>query len=205
MRFHYTQVFLLTWIIAFWVYYFLTYGRVEEKHERVVSEKYGIRAKWGPFFGLAFVGWSVIILIYFFHYDSIDWVWKLAFLDSTPVKLIAIVVMCLAFLLNVVFTVSVGKTIRDAFAAEEEPTLVTTGIYGYVRHPGYLALFAVAFGGFLLIPNLIALAWLVYTCVVVYGHTLEEESKLVQIYGEAYERYQREVGRFLPKLRRKGG
>ena len=46
MRFDYTQVFLLAWIIAFWVYHFLTYGKVEGKHERSVREKYGIRATW---------------------------------------------------------------------------------------------------------------------------------------------------------------
>ena len=200
MRFDYTQVFLLAWIIAFWSHHFLTYGKVEEKHERATSEKYGVQSKWGPFFGLAFLGWTVVILIYFFHYDSIDWVWKLHFFDSTPVKLIAIITMCCAFLLNVLFTRSVGKSIQDTFALGEDPKLVTTGVYAYVRHPGYLAFFAVAIGSFLIIPNLIALVLLAYTCVVIVGHTLEEERKLLTVYGEAYERYQSEVGRFLPKL-----
>jgi protein-S-isoprenylcysteine O-methyltransferase Ste14 len=205
MRFDYTQVFLLAWMIAFWLYYFLTYGKVEEKHERATREKYGIQAKWGPFFGLAFLGWSVVILIYFFHYDSIGWVWKLSFLDCTPVKLIAIIMMCFAYLLNILFTVSVGKSIQGAFALGEDPKLITTGVYGYIRHPGYLAFFAVAFGSFLIIPNLITMVLLAYTCVVIYGHTLEEEKKLLKIYGDAYERYQSEVGRFLPKLKRKSG
>jgi protein-S-isoprenylcysteine O-methyltransferase Ste14 len=204
MRFDYTQVFLLAWMVAFWVYYFSTYGKVEEKHERANREKYGIQAKWGPFFGLAFLGWTAVILIYFFHYDSIDWIWKLSFLDRTPVKLIAIIMMCFAFLLNILFTVSVGKSIQDALALGEGPKLVTTGVYGYIRHPGYLAFFAVAFGSFLIIPNLITLVLLAYTCVVIYGHTLEEEKKLLKVFGEAYEQYQSEVGRFLPKLKRKG-
>lgn len=190
-------------MIAFWVYYFSTYGRVEEKHERATREKYDTQARWGPFFGLAFLGWSVVILIYFFHYDSMDWVWKFSFLDCTPVKLMAILMMCFAFLLNVLFTVSVGKSIQDAFALGGDPKLVTTGVYGYIRHPGYLAFFAVAFGSFLIIPNLIAMVLLAYTCVVIYGHTLEEEKKLLKVYGEAYERYQSEVGRFLPKPKRK--
>jgi len=127
MRFDYTQIFLLVWIVAFWSYYFLTYGKVEEKHERTTNEKYDIKAKWGPFFGLAFLGWSMVILIYFFHYDSIDWVWKLSFLDCTPVKLLAIIMMCVAFLLNILFTMSVGKSIQDAFALDEDPRLITSG------------------------------------------------------------------------------
>lgn len=205
MRFDYTQVFLLAWIIAFWVYYFLTYGKVEEKHERSTRDKYGNQAKWGPFFGLAFLGWTVVILIYFFHPDSIDWIWKLSFLDCVPAKLVAVVMMCFAFLLNILFTVSVGKSIQTAFALGETPKLETKGIYGTIRHPGYLAFFAVALGIFLMIPNLITLVLLAYTCVVIYGHTLEEEKKLLEIYGEAYKRYRSEVGRFLPNLKRKSG
>ena len=203
MRFDYTQIFLLVWIVAFWSYYFLTYGKVEEKHERTTNEKYDIKAKWGPFFGLAFLGWSMVILIYFFHYDSIDWVWKLSFLDCTPVKLLAIIMMCVAFLLNILFTMSVGKSIQDAFALDEDPRLITSGIYGYIRHPGYLAFFAVAVGSFLIIPNFITMVLMICTCVAIYGHTLEEEEKLLRIYGEAYARYQSEVGRFFPKLKSK--
>jgi protein-S-isoprenylcysteine O-methyltransferase Ste14 len=38
--------------------------------------------------------------------------------------------------------------------------------------------------------------------VVIYGHTLEEEEKLLKVYGEAYKKYQSEVGRFLPRWKR---
>ena len=200
MRFDYTQVFLLVWIIALWVYYFLTYGKVEGKYERSVKEKYGIQATWGRFFGLTFLVWTVVILIYFFNYNSINWIWKLSFLDHKPVKIIAAAVMCFAFLLNVLFTVAVGKSIRAAFTTDDKPKLITTGIYRYIRHPGYLAFFAEAFGIFFIIPNLITLVLLAYTCVVTYGHTLEEEQKLIKMYGEEYERYRNEVGRFLPEL-----
>jgi len=202
MRMDYTQVFLLAWITAFWCYYLLTYGKVEEKHERFTRTRYGIQARWAPFFGLAFLGWTLVILVYFFCYDSIDWVWKFSFLDRAAVKLTAVALMCFAFLLNILFTVSIGHSIRAALASGEEAKLVTTGVYQYIRHPGYLAFFAVGLGCFLIIPNLITLALLAYTCVAVYGHTLEEEKKLLKMYGEAYRQYQQSTGRYLPKLRR---
>lgn len=200
MRFDYTQVFLLAWIIAFWVYYFLTYGKVEGKYERSVKKKYGIQAKWERFFGLTFLGWTAVILIYFFNYNSINWIWKLSFLDYTPVKIIGTAVICFAFLLYILFTVSVGRSIRVAFTIGDKPKLITIGIYRYIRHPSYLAYFAEALGIFFIIPNLITLVLLVYTCIVTYGHTLEEEQKLIKIYGEEYELYRNEVGRFFPKL-----
>jgi protein-S-isoprenylcysteine O-methyltransferase Ste14 len=165
-----------------------------------VHKKYGIRAKWGRFFGLAFIGWTVIILIYFFNYDSMNWIWKLSILDNAFAKIVAMAVMCGALLLYVLFTITVGTSIRRAVNSGGKPELITTGVYRYSRHPSYLAFFAVAFGVFLLIPNLITLVLLVYTWVVTFGHTLEEEKKLGEMYGEEYERYRNEVGMFLPKL-----
>ena len=200
MRFDYTQVFLLVWIIAFWVHYFLSYGKIEGKYERSLKDRHSIQAKWERFFGLTLVGWTVVVLIYFLYYNSINWIWKLSFLDHTPVKIIATAVMCFAFLLYVLFILAVGRSIQTAFTIGDKPKLITTGIYRYIRHPGYLAYFAEAFGIFFIIPNLITLALLIYTCIVIYGHTLEEEQKLIKIYGEEYERYRKEVGRFLPNL-----
>ena len=34
-----------------------------------------------------------------------------------------------------------------------------------------------------------------------YGHTFEEEQRLLEMYGEEYKHYSAKVGRFLPKLR----
>lgn len=200
MNFHYSQIFLLVWIIGFWAYYFTTYGKVEEKHERTVSEKYGIRNKLGPLFGLAFVLWTVAIFIFFFHYNSINWIWKFSILDTMPVKVTAIVLLSAAFLLNILFTRSVGQSIQDAYKDGEEPKLITTGIFGTIRHPAYLAFFALAIGCFLLIPNLISLVLMIYTITVVYLHTLEEEAKLLKVYGDAYRQYMEKVGRYFPKL-----
>ncbi|MBN2089388.1 isoprenylcysteine carboxylmethyltransferase family protein, partial [candidate division KSB1 bacterium] len=75
------------------------------------------------------------------------------------------------------------------------------GIYGYIRHPGYLAFLAMSLWCFLIIPNLITLILLIYTWVVIHGHTLEEEQKLLKIYGKAYQDYQKQVGRYLPGLK----
>jgi len=202
MFFDFTQVFLMFWIIAFWAYYLLTYGRVEGKHEQSTRGKYGTPARWAPFFGMAFLGWTVVIVIFFFHYDSIEWGWRFDLLDHAAIKILGIAILCVAFLLNVLFTASVGQSVQASIENGTPATLVTTGVYGWIRHPGYLAFFAVAIGGFLLIPNFITLALAVYTFVVVYGHTLEEEKKLEKMYGSDYERYQRTTGRFFPKIRR---
>ena len=201
MRFDYTQIFLLAWIVVFWFYYFLTYGRAEGKHERSVQQEHDIKPKWRFFFGTAFFAWTAVIIIYFFNRDSINWIWKLSFLDHMPVKIAAMAAMCFSLLLFVLFTENAGRSIRSAVDAGEKPKLTTKGIYRYIRHPCYLAFLIEALGIFFIIPNVITLVLLAYTCVATCGHTIEEEQKLIRVYGEEYERYRREVGRFLPKLR----
>ena len=200
MNFNYSQVFLLVWVIAFWIGYFLTYGKVEAKHEKSMREKYG-KSKWGPFVGIVFFGWMILTLIYIFHYNSVNWFWKISSLDYDFVKIIAIIIMCFAFLLNILFTMSVAKAVDVGVKKGEKPKLVTTGIYRYTRHPGWLALDLVMLGTFLIIPSILTLIFLFYTIVVMHGKSLEEEKTLTKIYGREYEKYRKNVGRFLPKIK----
>lgn len=178
----------------------MSYGKVEGKHERSMKEKYGGHTTWERFFGLSFLAWTAVIVIYFFHYDSINWILKFFFIDYILIKFFAIALMCLAFLLYILFTISVGRSIESGLKSDNKPKLIDTGIYKYSRHPAYSAFFILAFGIFLIIPNVITLVLLAYTCVVTYGHTIEEEEKLIKMYGEDYKQYQNDVGRFFPKI-----
>ena len=176
------------------------YGRVEGKHERSLQEQVGGRARWAPLFGLTFMAWTAIIIVYFFHEDSAHWVLRLAFLEHRWVRILAMVLMCGAFVLYVVFTATVGRAIGAAVETGGQPELITSGVYRFCRHPAYLAFLAVACGIFLTIANLITLLLLLGTAVVIGGHAAEEERRLLSVYGEQYQRYQEQVGRFWPRL-----
>jgi len=197
MRFVFSRVFLLAWIVVFWAYHFLTYGKVEGKHERSMREKYKIRGKWAQFFGLTFPAWTAVIIFYFFRGG--DWIYRFAFLDTTAVGIAGMALMCLSLLLYVLFTFSVGRSIRDSVVSGGEPGLVTTGIYRLARHPAYLAFLLMGLGTFLIVPNPVTLALLAYTFVVTNGHAADEERRLLALYGDGYERYSKAVGRFFPK------
>lgn len=201
MRFHYSQVFLLGWIIAFWVYYSLTYGKVEMKHEKKVKEKYGAK-HWDPLFGSAFFLWTALIIIYAFHYDSIKWFYKISLLEQNWIKIFGMIITCLGFLLNVLFIRLVGKSIEIGVTKGEKPELITTGIYRYIRHPGYLAFELAVFGTFLIIPCILTLALFLFIAIVCYGHAVGEEKILLKMYSEEYENYMRRTGRFFPKFQR---
>lgn len=83
--------------------------------------------------------------------------------------------------------------------------LVVRGLYRYVRNPMYLSVTLIVLGEVLLTRSLALLTyWIVWFAAVnlfVIGY---EEPTLRRRFGAAYERYQREVGRWLPRLRRAG-
>jgi protein-S-isoprenylcysteine O-methyltransferase Ste14 len=77
--------------------------------------------------------------------------------------------------------------------------LLTEGIYGRVRHPRYLGI-AIALLAIALFTNYLATYLLFGVCLVlIWGLMLIEESELRQRFGEQYERYSRDVPRFIPR------
>lgn len=85
-------------------------------------------------------------------------------------------------------------------AFEKTTTLVTTGIYRYVRHPMYSSLLCLGWGVFLKLPSwpgallaLLTTAFLVVTARV-------EEAEDVRYFGPAYEDYIRRTRMFIPYL-----
>lgn len=81
-------------------------------------------------------------------------------------------------------------------------TLVTNGVYSYIRHPQYLGIF-LATSGFLLqwitIPTAIMFPILL---LMYYKLAKSEESEMREQFGDEYNRYTASVPMFLPKLHR---
>jgi protein-S-isoprenylcysteine O-methyltransferase Ste14 len=78
--------------------------------------------------------------------------------------------------------------------------LVVRGLYRYVRNPMYVGVLLIIVGeaiwfeaGILIVYALLAFG-VVHTFVVLY-----EEPTLQRLFGDAYSRYRREVGRWVPK------
>jgi len=80
--------------------------------------------------------------------------------------------------------------------------LVVRGLYRYVRNPMYLSVTVIVFGESLLTGSRALLVywaiWFVAVNLFVMGY---EEPTLRLRFGESYERYAREVRRWLPRVR----
>lgn len=81
--------------------------------------------------------------------------------------------------------------------------LVTTGPFGLVRHPNYLAMNLLALGSFLWIPTPWVLVGVVAVAVTSEARARAEERLLIETFGERYEIYLRAVRRWIPTLRRR--
>lgn len=74
--------------------------------------------------------------------------------------------------------------------------LITTGIYSYVRHPGYV-------GGLMIVTGLAVLCTPIAVILVAFSimaqHAFEEE-RMIQQSGFDYESYKAQTGMFFPKI-----
>jgi protein-S-isoprenylcysteine O-methyltransferase Ste14 len=86
----------------------------------------------------------------------------------------------------------------ENFAFENTTSLVTGGIYRYIRHPMYSSLLLLTWGAFfkhLSLPGLVAA--LLTTIFVVVAGFIEEKENLA-FFGPAYREYQKATKMFLP-------
>ncbi|MBE0481589.1 MAG: isoprenylcysteine carboxylmethyltransferase family protein, partial [Dehalococcoidia bacterium] len=79
--------------------------------------------------------------------------------------------------------------------------IVTTGLYGWVRHPQYSALFLIMVGTLIQWPTIITLAMLPVLFLMYYRLARREEREAASQFGEEYISYTRRVPMFIPGLR----
>lgn len=88
-----------------------------------------------------------------------------------------------------------SRTLREA----EGHTLVTNGIYKYIRHPGYLSDFMIFIGAAMTMGNIIPLLFIPASFSFAYAYRIYvEEKMLVEIFGDQYKAYQKTSKRLIP-------
>jgi protein-S-isoprenylcysteine O-methyltransferase Ste14 len=80
-------------------------------------------------------------------------------------------------------------------------TLVTDGVYRWIRHPMYVAIFLVCLAQGLMLDNWLAgwAAFVAFACLYIRRAPLEEQMMIEQ-FGDQYETYRRKTGRLIPKI-----
>ena len=95
---------------------------------------------------------------------------------------------------------ALGTNITDTVVTRRDHRLVTTGPYGIVRHPFYVASALAVFANMLASANwFVGLMGALATTLLVI-RTPTEEKHLVKRFGNDYLRYMKQTRRFLPRL-----
>lgn len=146
---------------------------------------------------LAIVGVILIPLIYIFtpllnfaDYQLPSWVgWTGA------------VVFALALLLLWRSHADLGRNWSQTLELRREHQLISSGVYKYVRHPMYAALWLVGIACALLLHNWIA-GWsnLASFIPLYFCRVPREEQMMLDQFGEVYQAYMNRTGRVIPRL-----
>ena len=154
-----------------------------------------------PIFSVILV--AMMVIIYQFRAPLL----RVHYGVSWPLTALASVLFLVSLALGLLRTRRLGPAVMLGFpqlSAQDRPgTLITYGIYSYLRHPRYveagLGLVSVAFFANYLAVYVIAAAYIPLIYLVV----LLEERELRERFGEEYEQYCRRVPRFVPRLIRR--
>ncbi len=84
------------------------------------------------------------------------------------------------------------------FVEERAKSLITTGLYAYVRHPMYFGVLLLLLGYLLWLPSVKNLVFVVISIIYLIVGSLLEEAKLLDRFGEEYLEYRRRAKMLIP-------
>lgn len=99
-----------------------------------------------------------------------------------------------------VFTTATLVGLPELDPGRADNLLVTSGIYGRLRHPRYLQLWLGFLGHALIVNYLSVYSVLIFLTVVIAWIVRLEERELVARFGDAYRDYSTRVPRFVPRI-----
>jgi protein-S-isoprenylcysteine O-methyltransferase Ste14 len=114
----------------------------------------------------------------------------------------AIGLACLA--LSIECWLRMGRNWRMAVTPDQRTELVTTGLYGRVRHPIYALSIVLMLCTLVVAPTAPVAVMAVIHIALMMAKARNEERFLAQLHGEPYLRYLERTGRFVPRVRALG-
>lgn len=108
--------------------------------------------------------------------------------------------LCLGLLGDLIFLLAVLQ-MKDSWRVgipdQDQTKLVITGIYRYSRNPAFLGFDCMYLGVLLMYCNGLTVMFTVFAMTMLHLQILQEERYLGTVFGEDYQSYRRQVGRYL--------
>jgi protein-S-isoprenylcysteine O-methyltransferase Ste14 len=86
------------------------------------------------------------------------------------------------------------------YGFEKTTSLITSGIYQYIRHPLYSALLLLAWGIFFKLPSLSGMILAVTATLFLIATAKADEAECIQFFGVQYQEYMKQTMMFIPYI-----
>lgn len=121
-------------------------------------------------------------------------------IDGETVRWVGVVVYCAGGVLRIWPVFVLGRRFSGLVAIQPGHTLVTTGLYGVIRHPSYLGLLVMSLGWALAFRSWAGVLLTFITLVPLIARICAEETLLHSWFGAEYDTYRRRTSRLIPGL-----
>lgn len=89
---------------------------------------------------------------------------------------------------------------NSLLAFEKTTSLVSTGIYKYIRHPLYSSLLLLAWGIFFKLPSLTGMAVAAVTTAFLFATAKADEAECIHFFGNDYQQFIKRTKMFIPYI-----
>jgi len=179
-------VVLYVFIFGLW---FIADATIAPRYERGNNRDHLQALCWVPLLIAAFA--APVERIDFYRRDAPEWCIVVAFLLEVSGATVGLISRS-----------QLGRFGTPHLTVVHEQRVIRTGIYGYIRHPIYVALSLNLIGW----SVLWAAPFTLLICGILFGAAIVrrvriEEAMMLEAFGDDYRSYINETGRFLPRLR----
>ncbi len=117
------------------------------------------------------------------------------------IPLLGILIMIAGFLVRVIAIKTLKEYYTRTLKIQSGQEVVDTGIYKYIRHPGYLGSILQWLGAAIASDNLIVLFLIALTTFIVYNYRIKsEENMLIETFGDTYKEYTNRTKKLIPGI-----
>lgn len=181
----------LIWVTYYFLHSFLASTRFKEAGRSRIGKNYRILYNLWASLSLILASWACL------QFEAIM-LWQ----NSVLAKFGSVILMVQATLIGLIALrgYDLGEFSGLGEAEEKDVPLRTKGLNAMVRHPLYTAIFWFLLGLGIYHPTDTLWVTIGVSIGYLYWGSWLEEKKLLQRYGEAYQKYRTQVNRFFPKI-----
>lgn len=118
---------------------------------------------------------------------------------NISVNIFGILLMIIAMIIRLVAVTTLGRLFTRTLRKTENHTIVSEGIYNYIRHPGYLGDTLLFLGASISVGNIITIIIVQILMLSSYLYRIiVEEKMMIELFGEEYRDYMKRTKRLIP-------